>query len=62
MKLAKITIGSGTNVFINTDNICDIRQDPMSETHTIIQLSNGLHKVKLSVPEVLKLIGAKDIL
>lgn len=62
MKMVKIKLPNGVDVFINADNVCDVRQDPMTENHTLIQLNQGFHKVKLSVQEVLKLLGAKDVL
>lgn len=62
MKIVKITLLNGSEVFINTDNICDIRKDLMNPEHTLIQLTQGSHKVKLSIAELLKLIGAKDAL
>lgn len=62
MKMVKIVLPSGADIFINVDSVCDVRKDPMTENHTLIQLPNNLHKVKLTVSEVLKLLGVKDVL
>lgn len=61
MKMVKIKLPNGVDVFVNVDNVCDVRSDPMDDKNTLIQLNQGTHKVKLSVPEVLKLLGAKNI-
>jgi len=62
MKIKKIILLNGSEIYFNIENICDIRQDPMSDNYTLIQLTQGIHKVNLSVDEVLKLIGANNVL
>jgi len=61
MRIVKITLSSGSDVFINVDSICDIRKDVMSDNHTLIQFPNTIHKVKLTIKEVLELIGAENV-
>lgn len=61
MKIVKITLSSGSDIFVNADAICDIRKDVMSDNHTLIQFPNTIHKVKLTIKEVLDLLGAKNV-
>ena len=62
MKIVKITLSSGSDIFINVDSICDIRKDVMSDNHTLIQFPNTIHKVKMTIKEVLDTLGAKNVI
>jgi O-acetylhomoserine/O-acetylserine sulfhydrylase-like pyridoxal-dependent enzyme len=62
MNMVKIKLLNNAEIFINTENVNDVRSDVINPKHTVIQLNQGTHKVHLPVADVLKLLGAKDIL
>jgi uncharacterized protein YlzI (FlbEa/FlbD family) len=59
MKMVKIKLLNGAEIWINPDTVCDVRKDPMTENCTLIQLNQGFHKVKLPMEEVLDIFGVK---
>lgn len=57
MKIVKIKIASGLEIYINTDNVAYFRVDPVNDKLTQIHMNNkDAHMVIMSLEESLKLL------
>lgn len=56
MKLIKVTIISGANIYVNPLEVAYLRSDPMDPTVTWIYAGDMVHKIKLSLEETVKLL------
>lgn len=60
MKLIKVKIPSGRDVYINPYNISYICQDPLNDALIQIHLSTDSYAVKMTLMEIFKLLEVVD--
>lgn len=57
MKIVKIKIASGVDIYINTDNVAYIRLDHINEKATQIHMNNkDFHLVGMGIEDAIKLL------
>lgn len=61
MKLIKVKIPSGRDIYINPDSISYICLDPLNDALIQLHLTTDSYAVKMTLTEVFKLLEVKDL-